>query len=136
MRPSWTALSNILPRASMTKTNSKGDRGSPRLNPLELSKNRTVDRQKKIHRLLLAENLLRSSNCIRKPQFTWSKTFSTSSLQSNPGKPVFNLRSRHSLAIITGSRICLFLTKAFYEVEIISSMTMRSRVAKTLTIIL
>ena len=87
-RPSWTTLSNILPRAYMTKTNSKGDNGSPCLNPLELSKNPhgeplikiekwTVDRQKKmkIHRLHLLGNPLRSNNFIRKPQFTWSKAF-------------------------------------------------------------
>ena len=79
MQPSWTTLSNILPRASMSKTNGKGDKRSPCLNPLELSKKpkreplikiekRTVDRQKKIHYLHLSENPLRSSNFIRKPQ--------------------------------------------------------------------
>ena len=147
MWPSWTALSSILPRASITNTNSKGDNGSPCLNPLELSKNpqgepfiktekRTVDIQKNIHCRHLAENPLFSSNCIRKPQFTWSKAFSTSNLQSSPGNLDFNLLSRHSLAISIGSRICQFLTKAFCEAEIISSMTVQSLLAKTLAIIL
>ena len=77
-----------------------------------------------------------SSNCIRNPQFTLSKAFSTSNLQSSPDKPVFNLLSRHSLAISTASRIYRFLTKALCEVEIISSMTMRSLLAKTLAMIL
>ena len=96
----------------------------------------TVDIQKKIHRLHLAKNPLHSSNCIRKPQLTWSKAFSTSNLQSTPGKPIFPLLSRHSLAISTRSRIYLFLTKAFLEEEIISSMTVRSLMAKTLAMIL
>ena len=77
-----------------------------------------------------------SSNCIRNPQFTLSKAFSTSNLQSSFGKPVFNLMLRHSLAINTESRIFLFLTKAFCEAEIISSITVRSLVAKTLAMIL
>ena len=58
-RPSWTALFNILPMASITNTNNKGDKGSPCYNPLELPKNqwgvpliriekRTVDKKKSI----------------------------------------------------------------------------------------
>ena len=124
MRPSKTTLSNILPRASITKTNNNGDNRSPCLKPLELPKKpqgeplikmekRTVNRQKRIHCLHLVEKPLLSNICIRKFQFTWSKAFSTSSIQINPGTLDFNLLSKHSLAIRTGSRICLSLTKAF-----------------------
>ena len=124
-----TTLSNILPRASMTKTNNKGDKWSACLNPLKLSKKphgepliriekQTIDRRKKIHLLHLLEKPLRSSKFRRKPQFTWLKAFSTSSLQSNLGRSVFNLLSRHSLALSTRSKICLFRTKAFLKLKL------------------
>ena len=77
MHPSWTALSNILPRASVTKTNNNGDNGSPCLKPLVLPKNpqgeplikmekRIVDRQKKIYCLHLVENPFLSNIYSRK----------------------------------------------------------------------
>ena len=82
MRLLRTALSNILPRASITKTNNNGDNESPCLKPLVLPKKPqgeplikmekwTVDRQKRIHCLHLAENPLLSNICNRKFQFTW-----------------------------------------------------------------
>ena len=39
MKPPSVALSNNLLKASMTRRNNKGDRGSPCLNPRELLKN-------------------------------------------------------------------------------------------------
>ena len=39
-------------------------------------------------------------------------------LTNQPWHPDFNLLSRHSLAIRTGSRICLPLIKAFWDAEI------------------
>ena len=84
MRPSRTALSNILPRVSITKTNNRGDNRSSCFKPLELPKKpqreplikmekRTVDRQKRIYCLHLVEKPLLSNICIRKFQFTWSR---------------------------------------------------------------
>lgn len=142
-----TAANIILPKASITKTNSMGDKGSPCLNPQELLKNpigvpltKTEKRIEEIQWTIHEHHFFPKPHHLsiynRKSQLTCSYAFSKSILQMTPGLPDLSLLSRHSLAIRTGSRIYLSLMKALWDLEMIFSIIVLSLLVKILAIIL
>ena len=146
MRFMWCAFFRMWTRASLTRMNRYGDRGSPCLNPFSILNGyngepfrridmEAVETQFIIHLIHFRPKPSLPITSSKNDQFTESYAFWKSSLIRVPGIFFFLNHLRDSFAIKTPSRICRFMTKALWDSSMRVSMTSLSRVDRILAMI-